>query len=65
MKLLELCGNNATWTSKLLDAEILSVYAVTTRYPGEDEEVTRDEALQAIELAESVKMEVLRQLEPL
>ena len=35
--------------------EALSVYAITTRYPGEDEEVTKDEALNAIRLAELVK----------
>lgn len=49
--------------AEMLDAEILSVYAVTTRYPGEDEEVSRDEALRAIELAEIVKEAVERELE--
>lgn len=62
-RLLELCGEKSNWCDELLDAEILSVYAVTTRYPGEDEEVSRDEALRAIELAEIVKEAVERELE--
>lgn len=61
-RLLELCDDRARWGAALLDAEVLSVYAITTRYPGEDEEVTRDEALLAIELAETVKEVVGREL---
>jgi len=61
-RLLELCSGQTGWGAALLDAELLSVYAITTRYPGEDEEVTRDEALQAIELAETVKKTVEREL---
>lgn len=62
-RLLELCRDKAHWCVDLLDAEVLSVYAITTRYPGEDEEVTRDEALRAIELAESVKDLVVQELD--
>lgn len=54
-RLLELCGEGAYWVESLLDAEELSFYAVTTRYPGEEEEVTREEALRAIDLATLVK----------
>ena len=61
-RLLELCDDRDRWGAALLDAEVLSVYAITTRYPGEDEEVTRDEALLAIELAETVKEVVGREL---
>lgn len=61
-RLLELCDDKAHWGDALLAAEGLSVYAITTRYPGEDEEVTRDEALGAIELAETVKEVVGQEL---
>jgi HEPN domain-containing protein len=33
----------------------LTPFAITTRYPGEDEEVTKEEALQAIEIAAKVR----------
>ena len=46
-------------TDSLLDAEELSTYAVSARYPGEDEPVTEPEAKRAIYIAETVR-EVLR-----
>jgi HEPN domain-containing protein len=61
-RLLELCGEGAYWVESLLDAEELSFYAVTTRYPGEEEEVTREEALRAIDLAALVKDTVKNEL---
>jgi HEPN domain-containing protein len=61
-RLLELCSEAAHWSDSLLDAEELSVYAVTTRYPGEEEEVSRDEALRAIELAKLVREAVEHEL---
>lgn len=61
-RLLELCSDAAKWGNSLLDAEELSVYAVTTRYPGEEEEVSREEALRAIELAELVRETIIREL---
>lgn len=39
------------WSETLRDAEELTPYAITTRYPGEDEEVTKEEALRAIDIA--------------
>ncbi|WP_298432501.1 HEPN domain-containing protein [Geobacter sp.] len=62
-RLLELCQDKAQWGDSLLDAEELSVYAVTTRYPGEEEEVTRDETLRAIDLAAMVRERVRLELE--
>lgn len=53
--LLELCRNHADWTDLLQAAEILTVYAVTTRYPGEDEPVSLDEARQAVDIAAKAK----------
>ena len=37
-----------------MDAEELTFYAITTRYPGTEEEVTADDALRAINLATRV-----------
>ena len=39
----------------LREAEELTPFAVTTRYPGEDEEVSEEEARRAIALAERVQ----------
>jgi HEPN domain-containing protein len=61
-RLLELCSKTSPWGDSLLDAEELSVYAITTRYPGEDEVVTREEALRAITLGTMVKETVEREL---
>lgn len=54
-RLLELCGDKANWIGELRGAEELTPFAITTRYPGEDEEVTKEEALQAIEIAAKVR----------
>lgn len=53
--LLDLCSPHAHWTEDLRDAEELTPFAITTRYPGEDEEVTHAEAAHAIELAQRVR----------
>ncbi|MFZ3382601.1 MAG: HEPN domain-containing protein [Candidatus Methanoperedens sp.] len=54
-RLLELCAENADWAEKLEDAKRLTLYAITTRYPGTEDGVTRDEALHAIDLASLVR----------
>jgi HEPN domain-containing protein len=61
-RLLELSADAASWGDSLLDAEELSVYAITTRYPGVEEEVSREEALCAIEQATLVWETVGREL---
>lgn len=53
--LLELCEKYANWVSDIEDAEQLTAYAITTRYPGEDEAVTVSEAQKAVEVATEVK----------
>lgn len=53
--LLELCRQHADWVDDLEPAEELTAYAITTRYPGEDEQVTFAEAQQAVDLAKKVK----------
>ncbi len=56
--LLELCGEQAAWAKTLQDAEELTPYAITARYPGEDEDVTKTEAARAIEIAQQVRQQV-------
>jgi HEPN domain-containing protein len=53
--LLELCSDYADWPTSLREAEELTEYAITTRYPGESTEVTAHDARRAIELAERVR----------
>lgn len=60
--LLEACGPHVGWGEALSEAEELTPFAVSVRYPGEDEEVTGEEASRAIELAELVKRSVLAHL---
>ncbi|MCX5828890.1 MAG: HEPN domain-containing protein [Deltaproteobacteria bacterium] len=54
-RLLELCAEYAAWTEQIEDAEELTPYAITTRYPGEDDEVTDEETSRAIGIAIHVK----------
>jgi HEPN domain-containing protein len=62
-RLLELCGEGASWTKSLMDSEELTFYAITTRYPGTEEEVTADDALRAINLATRVMESVSKVFE--
>ena len=60
--LLEVCGDLGDWPETMEEAEELTPYAVTARYPGENDEVTQKEALQAIEIAQRVRLQVRTQL---
>jgi HEPN domain-containing protein len=60
--LLELCSEQADWPAQLQEAEQLTLYSITTRYPGEDEEVTDAEAERAIEMARKVRDRVRTEL---
>jgi hypothetical protein len=60
-----LCGEHADWPEELQDADQLTLYATTTRYPGEDEEVTKSEAAVALELAQEVRIHVRKALKQL
>ncbi len=64
-RLLKFCAEHATWTDTLKDAEELTPYAITARYPGEDEEVTKSEAQRAIEIAQQVRKQVRTALQQL
>jgi HEPN domain-containing protein len=57
-----LVPQEASWTEQLRDAEELTPYVITARYPGEDEEVTEDEARRAFDVAVRVQEVVRRAL---
>ena len=59
-KLLQLCGEDLH--QELEEADTLTPFAVTTRYPGIDEEVSKFEALSAIKIAKTVKKQILLSL---
>jgi HEPN domain-containing protein len=54
-RLIELAQQARSWPEFILEAEILTPYAITARYPGEDEPVSSDEANQAINIAEKTR----------
>lgn len=56
--LLELCEKYAGWPAELQEAEILTSYAISVRYPGEDEIVTEPQARFAILLAQKIKHKI-------
>ena len=56
--LLQLCTGD--WVAEISDADELTPYAVTTRYPGVDDRVTRKDASNALELSEEVRKVVRR-----
>lgn len=60
-RLLELCSNT-NWLESLQEAEELSPYAISTRYPGFDESVDEAEVVRAIEIAEVVRRAVYDKL---
>ncbi len=57
-KLIRLCGDDIF--EALQDADALTPFAVTTRYPGLDDDVDKSEALFAIDLAKKVKQHIAR-----
>ena len=50
-RLLELCAEHCDWAETLKDAEELTPFAITARYPGDDEPVRETEARRAVEIA--------------
>ena len=62
---MKLCEKHAGWTQTLKDAEELTPYSITARYPGEDAVVTREEAQKAVEIAQRVRTQVRTALEEL
>jgi HEPN domain-containing protein len=64
-RLLKLCEKHTDWTQSLKEAEVLTPYSITARYPGEEEVVTESEARKAIEIAERVREQVRSSLRKL
>jgi HEPN domain-containing protein len=58
--LIQLCIGD--WIVEISDADELTPYAVTTRYPGIDDRVTRKDVIYALELAKKVRKVVRRVL---
>lgn len=61
--LLDLCTEHGAWAAKVRDAEALSPYAITARYPGEDEAIVESEARRAIEIAERLRNAIRKALQ--
>lgn len=57
-RLLELCSEQADWGATLKEAEELTPFAITARYPGEEEAVTEAEARRAEQIAARVRQVV-------
>ncbi|MCU0646336.1 MAG: HEPN domain-containing protein [bacterium] len=53
--LLELCVEHVNWPEEIKNAEELTPYAITTRYPGEYEVVTKENTQKAIQIAKFVR----------
>lgn len=53
-RLRKLCCEIALWSEELRDADELSIFAMTTRYPGHDISVTETDARVSIRVAETV-----------
>ncbi|MFH1563241.1 MAG: HEPN domain-containing protein [Nitrospirota bacterium] len=57
--LLELCvKQQVIWPETIQEAKWLTSYAITTRYPGEDLEVTKEEVDSALHIATEVRKTV-------
>ena len=61
-RLLELCSEKAAWLKELSEAEELTPFAITAQYPGEDEAVSKGEALRAVAIADNVRRIIRRSL---
>ena len=60
--LLERCEKYAGWINRLEEAEELTVYAISVRYPGIDEIVTAEQANDAVIIASNVYEIILAEL---
>jgi HEPN domain-containing protein len=62
-RLMELCAEKGDWARDLPEADELTPFAITARYPSEQEAVTREESLRAIEIALKVRETIRKALE--
>lgn len=58
--LLELCAASAHWTDQLRDAEELTPFAISARYPADEDDVTESDARQSVSIARRVQ-DIVRQ----
>lgn len=58
MRLLKLCEKHGTWAQTLKDADELTSYVITARYPGETDYATRQDAQRAVAIARQVRNQV-------
>jgi HEPN domain-containing protein len=61
-RLLELCPEKGEWERDFSEADELTPFAITARYPGQDEHVTREESLRAIEIASKIRETIRKAL---
>ncbi|MEN6356835.1 MAG: HEPN domain-containing protein [Armatimonadota bacterium] len=61
-RLLELLAEQGGPAAEIESADELTPYAITTRYPGEDEEVNKEEATNAVHIAERVRSAIRAEL---
>jgi len=62
-RLRKLCSEHADWVAELHDADELSPFAITARYPGESLVVTQADADLSVQIAERVRRAVRQALE--
>ena len=61
-RLIAFHAHHGNWAGTIEEAKRLTLYAITTRYPGTEDKVTMDEALNAIDLASRVRQVVRSKL---
>jgi len=61
-QLMQLFGKEAQWINKIQDAKELTIYGVSSRYPEENEKITKEESDQAVVIADNVKKVVRKAL---
>ena len=62
-RLLELCSERSDWAAGLKEAEELTPFAISARYPGEDEPVSETEARRAVDIAGRLRRTVREALD--
>jgi HEPN domain-containing protein len=63
--LIKLCDKHTPWVKEIQDADLLTPYAITARYPGIERKVTKEEAQRAVEIAQRVRKQVRAALKEL
>ena len=61
-QLMQLLGKDEQWTKEIQNAKDLTIYGVSSRYPEENEKITKEEADQAVNIANNVKKVVRKAL---